>query len=246
MLEIEGLVNQGLLRFDLEFGNSHGFFSASKHFSSFYEGNKVPGNTSYLAKIKSAEITIEDSVGSDGESIFRSSVFKIKSASRLFDMVSRFVVIDSSAGRDAVIDGHRIAHRSSNLYHQYPACRVRVPVSENGWLEFEGAQEGMPREGFEHVFYVRDQGQTELGKIWVVHHRIVATVDAGALILRGCNPRFEGPAPQWVNSCMPPMVKNYLFRIREKKHPNFPIMVVGENEVPAGNAVTLNTKVVLQ
>jgi hypothetical protein len=227
--------------FDVEFGNSHGFFSASRLSSNFYEPGQVFKKNSFSAKIKSASIRVSDFFESLDTGAKRILSFDVLSHALLFDMVSRYVVIATGKNRSAVINGRLVEHRCSNLYHQYIAGHVCVPVGENGWIDFEGTQEGMPKNMFEHVFYVRDEQHVQRGYRWIVHHRIVATSCAERLILRGCNPRFEGPAPAWINDSIPNWIRQRLFRIREERFPNFPLMVIGENTLPAGHRITLTT-----
>lgn len=235
--------NRGLLSFDVEFGNASGFFSGARALPHLYAAPRLPGVVEYDAKLDCAELHVTDRFEGTGDRSTRVLSFAAAGHCELFDVVSRYLVIDTSRRRSAVINGVTVAHRSSNLYHQYPAGLVRVPVGADAWLEFAGAQSGMSQGAFEHVFYVRDELANERGNRWVVHHRIVATSRAHRLVLRGCNPRFEGPAPRWLNSTIPALFKRPLFRIRERRFPRFPFMVIGENPIPDGHKLTLRTTI---
>lgn len=235
-------ININNLNYGTEFGNSLGFFSSNRTFPSIYLTNK--NNTiNYLGKIGSNEIRISELFDFEEKYISRTVTFTSETGIKIFDFVSRFVIIDSSGKRSATINGESISHRSSNLYYQKPAGNVLVPIGENSWLEFSGSQYGMPCQGFEHVFYVRDESTSQSGNKWIVHHRIVATEQAEYFVLRGCNPKFEGPAPKWLNSKVPSWLHRKLFRIRERKFPNFPIMTVAENAVQPGISVCLKTHI---
>lgn len=238
---LSNLVSQQLLLFDVEFGNSHGFFSSNRLFPNLYIPGQVFKKNSFSGQIKSASIRVNDCLETLGTGTKRTLSFDFLSPASLFDMVSRYVVIDTGTQRSAVINGRSVEHKCTNLYQQYEADHVCVPVGKNGWIDFEGTQEGMPKNFFEHVFYVRDEQHDQRGYRWIVHHRIVATSRAERLILRGCNPRFEGPAPAWLNDCIPNWIRQRLFRIREARFPSFPLMVIGENTLPAGHRITLTT-----
>lgn len=238
------LIDRRLLRLDVEFGNVHGFFSAARDWAKNYRPGATPF-CRYEARIRGASLEIQDEAVLSPIMLERRVVFRAQEPSSLFDFVSRFVVSDLGGGRPSAINGMQVPHVSSNLYHQYPAGQVVVPIGHDQWLRFSGRQEGMPADVFEHVFYVRDEPCTGTRDEhrWIVHHRIVATPKADRLRLRGCNPRFEGPVPAWANRLVPGAVQRRLFRIRERHFPNFPVMTVGENGMDPGKCVVLSTRV---
>ncbi len=241
---ISELCDRGLLRFDVEFGNANAFFSASRSLPNIYERGGLEESCAYGAAIKGAELSIAETRSLKGEdTLIRRVSYAPLTDSSLYDAVSRFVVLDTGSGRSARINDREIFHRNSNIYYQYPAGSVRIPIGERNWLDFTGEQIGMPSRGFEHVFYVRDERQVSQGNLWIVHHRVIATLHAERLVVRGCNPRFEGPLPRWANSLIPRALRERLFRIREARYPNFPLMAVGENTLSAGHRLSLTTRI---
>ncbi len=240
---MRALLSQGLVQLDVEFGNVHGFFSGSKSRPVLYGHGRWPEEAEYEARIELASLLVRDEVELQTAGLHRTVSFTPTESSALFDMVSRYVVIDQGGPRSARINGIEVPHRSANLYRQYPARTAMVPVGADQWLSFSGSQSGMPSSGFEHVFYVRDERQGPEGHRWIVHHRVVATELAQMLKLRGCNPRFEGPAPAWLNEAVPRWLHRKLFRIRERRFPGFPVMTIGENTLALGDRVTLASAV---
>lgn len=243
---ISTLVSADLLSFDVEFGNSRGFFSGSGQRPDIYGRGRLPEEVKFAAEIEqgssAAIVCFDSTIVSDVEAR-RSVQFKFSRQSHIFDVVSRYVVIDTSSGRPSKINGQNVEHKSSNTYHQYPADVVKVPIGETAWLEFKGEVEGIPEGLFEHVFYIRDESVDSSGHRWIVHHRAIATELAEQLILRCCNPRFEGPVPSWVNRIIPKLMLRWLFRIRETTFPNFPLMVVGECCFAEGEKITLSSSI---
>ena len=230
------------LQLDVEFGNSHGYFSASKsglHISCF-EQDEV--SSEYDTKIPKSTIRIEDSVVIKKNELSRITSFITKTDSYLFDLVSRFVVL--SDDRCAKIAGCNIWHKCENIYHQYSTSDVLVPVGTEGYLKFQDVN-STGHTNFENVFYIRDEAVEVNGlKRWIVHHRMIVRQHAANLIIRCCHPVFDSPLP-WQN-IYPRALKRKLFRIREKKYPNFPFMAVGESAVSMGYVFDIGTKVVMQ
>lgn len=238
------LFEDGLLRLDVEFGNARTFFSGSKRRPELYSAGSLP-SVDYDAEIPGASFSIGDHVTINGNSLSRSLIAETCGDSLLFDLVSRYVLIDRSRSRQASINGKAVRHACSNLYHQYSAGFVRVPLGRDSWLEFTGSVIGDMPAHFEHVFYVRDEAVVADGNRWIVHHRMIATADAEIMTLRGCNRLLDGPVPGYVNALVPRFIKRRLFRIRERERPNFPFMVVGENRMAARTRIGLRTKVTL-
>lgn len=235
------LLQSKMLRLDVEFGNSHTFFSASK--KGIYLCNKMPltQHVNYEAKIDNAELIINDTASITPLELTRSTEFRAISDSMLFDFVSRFVILSDE--REAEIDGMRIQHCSSNIYHQYPSKTATVPIGKKHFLLFSNAGT-TSHPLFERVFYVRDEGIESSGlRRWIIHHRLIARQQTANLIVRCCHPRFEGPLP--FQNFIPKALKNRLFRIREKQKPNFPFMAVGESPVPRGFKTEICTKIQL-
>lgn len=241
----EYALRNNLLGLDVEYGNSLGFFSGIRDKKSFYKILAKNGAIDFDAEISNASLRIHDEVAIKKTCVSRKTRFTALKNAALFDAVSRFVVVDETASRSAKINNREVHHCESNIYYQYPAGNVQVPIGRDKWLHFTGTAAGVPEGVFEHVFYVRDEFKNNNGNRWIVHHRAVATPLAERLIIRGCNPRFEGPLPEWLNSSVPGWLKQGLFRIRERRWPNFPIMALGENTLRAGHCIELNTQVTL-
>lgn len=238
------LFEDGLLRLDIEFGNARTFFSGSKCRPELYSAGSLP-SADYDAQIPGASLSIGDHVVVESSSLSRTLIAETRDDALLFDLVSRYVLIDQSRSRQASINGIAVGHACSNLYHQYPADVVRVPVGRDSWLEFTGSFIGDMPAHFEHVFYVRDEAVVDGGNRWIVHHRMIATADAEVMTLRGCNRLLDGPVLSYINALVPRFIKRRLFRIRERELPHFPFMVVGENRIAAGTPLGLSTKVTL-
>ncbi len=236
---ISDLLQTQFLRLDVEYGNAHGFFSASKKGIQALTGEQDSESSRYDSQIHHAKISIEDAAISQGCEMIRKTKFKIETETKLYDLVSRFVIF--SDDRKARIAGTEIQHNCRNLYNQYATGNVVVPIGENGHLEFfDDDSEGHP--AFDNVFYIRDEGVEKNGlKRWIVHHRMIAIVDSAELIVRCCHPKFEGPLS--LQKIIPQFIKRKLFRIREELLPNFPFMTVGESTVAANHTFTICTRV---
>lgn len=217
-------INSGDLTIDIEFGNQHGFFSGAR--------DRVCDKETYCKKVINRSFDVDNCVakgkvkelidiGSD--SLVRELDIHAIQDSFLFDFVSRFVVLSNN--RNAYISEMEIKHNNSNIYYQYPDDKpVKVPLGDKHWLEFFNEGSSIEKY-FDNVFYIRDESQPDGRYKWIVHHRKIAKPEYSELILRGCNPRIEGVIP--CQKYLPRIIKNTLFRIREKKYPNFPLMVVG-------------------
>lgn len=218
------IIEKNLLQLDVEFGNAEGFFSASKTDLQASIIKKNDKFSNYDAGICGANLSIGDLIDVKSNGLIRNVQFVPMRDSKLFDLVSRFVVISND--RCARIAGNEVKHTCKNIYHQYKTDDVIVPVGTDNYLKFQG-QNSKGHPSFETVFYIRDEGIEKDGmKRWIVHHRIIVDQNAANLIVRSCNPVLEGPLPmQWM---IPALIKRKLFRIRERKLPNFPLMTVGE------------------
>ncbi|THB65905.1 MAG: hypothetical protein D6B27_07620 [Gammaproteobacteria bacterium] len=235
---------QGMNRYiqpDVEYGNSIGFYSASKAKDLPYSALvSKPSGFIWNGALEKTSISIKDSFFLNKTKLDRKLEFSLNEESLLFDFVSRFVVISKNE-RPAEIAGQKVEHKSSNIYRQYSACHSAiVPVGNDLLLEFSSIGAEIPP-GFDEVFYIRDESQRAGIYRWIVHHRLIVNPLKANLILRCCNPRFEGVVP-W-QKFIPGQLKRQLFRIREKALPSFPFMVVGEVSVSAGADVKLHTKV---
>ena len=236
---VTDLLKSQLLRLDVEFGNAKGFFSASKSGIRSLNAPPLPQTSEYDACIADASVKINDSIIVQAHELTRSTQFTAQQNSRLFDFVSRFVVLSSD--REATIDNKDIRHNCKNIYHQYPADSVIVPIGTEHFLHFtDDNTAGHPL--FDRVFYVRDESIESNGmKRWIVHHRLIVKQHIAQLIVRCCHPNFEGPLP--FQDLIPQALKNRLFRIRESQKPNFPFMAVGESPFSANHQVDIRTRI---
>lgn len=232
-------IQNGDLTIDIEFGNQHGFFSGTRDNVcdiEIYNKNvidRVIDIDNCVAKGKVKEL-----MSIENDSLFRVLELNVTQDSFLFDFVSRYVVLSNN--RNAYISDVKIKHNNSNIYYQHSADKpVKVPLGNNHWLEFFDL-ESSTESYFDNVFYIRDESQSNGQCKWVVHHRKIVKPEYAELILRGCNPKIEGVIPyqEWI----PEIIKKALFRIREKKYPNFPLMTVGVVNV-INNPLKLITKI---
>lgn len=209
---------------DIEFGNQHGFFSGTRDgFCDKETYDEKVIDRSFSVDNCVAKGDVKELVNIKSDLLVRELDLNAIKDSFLFDFVSRFVVLSND--RNAYISDVEIKHNNSNIYYQYSDNNpVKVPLGDKHWLEF--FDEGSSKEKyFDNVFYVRDESQANGSYKWVVHHRKIVKPEYSELILRGCNPRIEGVIPY--QKYLPRFIKNALFRIREKKYPNFPLMTVG-------------------
>lgn len=240
------LISNRLFNFDVEFGNAQGYFSGEAaglvdpalYYDSFER--KMVG-TIFDRVMNIHETYKRPSNTEEGyETAQRCLCFTPQQEFSLYDFVSRFII--ESNDRSGYIAGRSIRHLDRNIYEQHSVSEVIVPVGESGWLKFYDMGRSVP-DGFEAVFYLRDVSTTLDGrKRWIVHHRFIARPERAKLVLRGCNPRFEGPLPY--EYFLPKVFKRLFYRIREAHLPNFPIMTVGEFPIPADRKVCIDTKIV--
>lgn len=238
---IPHLLQSQMLQLDVEYGNAQGFFSASKSGRHSLPVTPPAQSSEYNTKIPGVSIAIIDSSVATNIELTRSTRFKALQESRLFDLVSRFVVLSND--RPARIAATEIWHSSKNIYHQYATTDVIVPIGTNGYLRFsDNASTGHPL--FENVFYIRDEAVEKNGlKRWIVHHRMIVDPQSTNLIVRCCHPKLEGPLP--LQSIIPHALKKLLFRIRERRLPNFPLMSVGESAVETSHTFDIRTRIQL-
>ncbi len=234
---INHLFSAGNLVLDVEFGNSHRFFSASKNnFLPNYENSE---SSHVSAMIPAATLDITDTVKFETGQFTRDLSFLALERSYLFDAVSRFVVY-SQSNRPAYIASKEIWHSNSNIYHQYPYAKPRLPIGDNEWITFGDNLSDLPS-GFDNVFYIRDESHDEKGYRWIVHHRFIAKIDSAHLIVRGCHPKFNKPFK--LQAIWPEWLKRKLYRIRESNYPFFPIQSVGEVSIPENKKFSIRTKI---
>ena len=234
----------GLLSLDVEYGNSDSFYSAIKSQSFPYYIDRLECNQLHLFKwegrLVRSKVEIEDEVFKNADRIERALKFNFIDESSLYDLVSRFVVYSNNSRVAKILD-KVIQHESSNLYHQYSAnSSLCVPIGDDQYLHFSSAARKIPS-GFDEVFYVRDEAVINGKYRWIVHHRLIANPNKANLVVRSCHPKIEGVLPgQYL---LPKLLKHYLFRIRERKYPNFPVMCVGEIDIPKGECAFISTTV---
>jgi hypothetical protein len=236
---MKGLVQN--IEFDVEFGNSIGFFSGKKsgHYSNatFKENKKLTLNGSLDKTSVSVLDTYQDT---ELNEILRKTQFTALNNSQLFDLVSRFVV--QSENDTARINNKNIFHNSSNIYHQMNVDEdsvIKIPI-DNGWIVFKPTKTHQ-QDGFKQVFYLRDESNKNGQYRWIVHHRLIADASHAKMILRCCHPVMEGVVP--FEKLIPRFMKIPLFRIRESTYPNFPFMVVGESTLFQGQSIELKTRI---
>lgn len=235
------VISNNLLSLDIEFGNAAGFFSGHKNNVCSNEKYAESFDRVFIPTLEKTGLEIRENYFISSDEINRNICYLVKGESKIFDLVSRYVVLSDS--RPAFIDKKIITHACSNIYHQFPVGKVKVPIGNNGWLYFSD-NNSTEHPFFNSVFYVRDEAVEENGmKRWVVHHRKIVKQEVANLIVRSCNPRLEGELPfQWI---IPRFLKKELFRIREAKFPNFPIMAVGEVLLNSGFHAKINTTIKL-
>lgn len=230
------------LHYDTEFGNQFSYFSGVKNIDDYSNyGKKGHGALlTYEASIEGAKAEIQDKIEFNGyNKVTREILFSPIGNSQLFDFVSRYVVETKSS--KAYIAGKTIHHESSNIYHQYLSndCLVEVPLCDDKKIVFKENSASI-EPYFDNVFYLRDESSDKGVYRWIVHHRKIVKLEESELIVRGCNPRIEGVLP--FNKIIPKFMKKPLFRIREKRYPNFPIMAVGVANV-SGFILKLKTDI---
>nr|BCN22448.1 hypothetical protein [Vibrio mimicus] len=212
---------------DVEFGNQYSFYSGIKNIDVYKYPLKELSDecVSVKAEIRGAAGEVKDNLYLCDKGLYKRSVtFHPKRNSEIFDFVSRYVITTTSP--IASIGGRKVEHKSSNVYHQYPSKKnpVKVPLSCGRTVIFSEVSASI-EENFDNVFYLRDESFENGEYKWIVHHRKIVKKNSSRLIVRSCNPRFEGVLP--FDNMIPGFVKRLLFRIRERKFPNFPLMAVG-------------------
>jgi len=240
--ELIRLSHQGLLHLDVEYGNASYFYSGVKRKGAQHLGGafRVREYLQWKGDLARTDVLISDDVSVRESCLERNLTFAIQGKSEVFDFVSRFVVY-SFNDRAGYIDGKAFRHNSKNIYRQFAVkSEVSVPVGKGAYLKFASLGVQVP-DGFEEVFYIRDESKDSLGYRWIVHHRLIVNPKKVRLVLRSCNPRFEGVIP--FERFLPNILKRPLFRVREARFPNFPIMVVGEAMLSQGQAASLRTQV---
>nr|ELR5228275.1 hypothetical protein [Providencia rettgeri] len=213
------------ISYDIEYGNQYTFFSASKTIKEYSSLNKENFSFQFHSKIEGASGKIIDTCNQNGNySILRNVTFHPDDDCYLFDLVSRFVIHTNIP--TAYIANNEVNHTNSNIYYQHASsqCTVEIPL-DNEWKLVFREESASQEKFFNNVFYLRDEANKNGVYRWVVHHRKIVNIDAAELIIRGCNPRFEGVLP--FNNIIPRFIKKSLFRIRETRYPNFPFMAVG-------------------
>lgn len=235
---------KGSLSLDIEFGNSQGFYSGKKSQSlPYHNGDSSSLNSWYWeGAVGRKIISISESWKLEQNEVQRDIEFCPQSDTELYDLVSRFVV-ESVSSKSACIANKYFEHTSKNIYYQFEDFGdVIIPVSDSQYLKFSSLGCDVP-EGFQEVFYIRDESENNDVKRWVVHHRLIVKLPDANLIVRSCNPRYEGPLP--CQNLIPWFVKKLFFRIRESKYPSFPLMSVGEVLLPSKSVAKISTKITL-
>lgn len=244
MTSLECLSKAGVFYLDVEYGNASHFYSGVKHRGSPHLGGglRCPGAFKWGGSLIYTNVNLSDTLCLSGKCLERQLSFDICSESRIYDFVSRFVIYSDDA-RPGRINGKDYSHKSNNIYYQFPVGgEVSVPVSKSQRVRFESLGAEVPK-GFNEVFYIRDEGRDDKGYRWIVHHRLIVDPFQVRLILRSCNPRFEGRLP--LEQYLPHTLKRPFFRIRECRYPNFPFMAVGEACLSKGCRASISTAVEL-
>jgi len=238
------LLHEGDLLLDIEFGNVHGFFSAHREAGPFIPDDSGRSRT-LTGRLTGASMRLHDSVQMTRATLSRDLSVSAVDRSETYDVVNRFVVIDRSASRSAWIAGQLIQHRQQSRYHQFPAGRMVVPVGLDHWLIIDSTVVGNPPEGMQHLTYLRDEPSPGVGNRWIVHQRLLAQPQRTSLHLRGCHPLYNEAFPKVVESLVPSVVKRRLYRIRETRCPNSPVMAVSHAVWATGTQLTLHTDIKL-
>ncbi|HFQ5583141.1 TPA: hypothetical protein ACGVBR_002506 [Vibrio vulnificus] len=223
--------DNNIFQLDIEFGNENTYFSGKRNISlyQFPYDMDTEFSISFEAEIEGAKGKVTDKIDKVSDNVWhRNVMFHAYSDSHLFDFVSRYVIRTRSP--IAYINNKLVKHQCSNIYHQFLSSdlTVEVPIDDNLSLIFRELYSSQ-EDSFDNVFYLRDESIENETYTWVVHHRKIVKIDQAKLVLRGCNPRFEGVLP--FQKIVPQFLKKPLFRIRESKYPSCPIMAVGVVDV---------------
>lgn len=225
--------------FDVEYGNSISFYSASKSQNHNTQKKNAAFHFNLFGRLEKTELRVTDELKIIDKELVRETSFLALSDSILFDLVSRFVVrSDEPLAR---INGYDYRHSQENLYYQYEVKEdslVEINTS-HGKLIFE-PKIFEPPKGFKQVIYIRDEKQEDGSFIWIVHHRVIADENMAKLVFRCCHPKLEGVVK--FQQFIPKYIKRKFFRIRERKYPNCPFMSVSEAILKKGYILKLITK----
>jgi hypothetical protein len=139
---MHAVLHQRSLSLGIEYGNVHGFFSDAKAHP-HAEAKAFDGGVRELTgDLRGASVRMEDRVQIDSDHLSRRLTFTMLDDARLYDLVSRFVVIDRSGVREGWINGQAVGHRARSVYHQFPASEAVVPVGHAHWLRARFRVEG--------------------------------------------------------------------------------------------------------
>ncbi|WP_421312022.1 hypothetical protein [Aeromonas veronii] len=224
-------IENDIFQIDIEFGNENTYFSGKRNIIPYQTPYDIDTefSISFEAEIEGAKGKVSDKIEKVANNVWHRNVsFYTYSDSHLFDFVSRYVVKTKSP--IAYINNKVVKHQCSNIYYQCLSSNltVEVPIDDNFNLIFRelcSSQE----DSFDNVFYLRDESIDNGTYKWIVHHRKIVKIEQAKLILRGCNPRFEGVLP--FQHLVPQILKKPFFRIRESRYPRCPIMAVGVVDV---------------
>ena len=227
---------------DIEYGNRHGFFSLTKSTSSILKKAQPLSQNQIRVQLPGAPLLVQDTQWVGNTDMTRALRGQTDTeGAALYDFVSRFIVLGDC--RPAYIDDLEVMHAEKNIYHQYSATTVRVPVYDEGYLVFSENGSTHP-DIFDNVFYIRDERVTDSGeRVWIVHHRLIAKKHLADFFLRICNPRLGNLT--FGVSWMPKCFINATYRIRERRFPNCPVMTLGTVTLPPQRAIELKTKIAL-
>ena len=238
-MDLRSLTNKNILNLDFEFGNRHGTFSGTSETNINFKNLEGVFNT-YSSKLSKNNVFICETRKYSNYKLIREIQLKPKSSINLFDFVSRFTVLTKSK-KPAEICGHKILHKSSNIYYQKKASNVIIPINDKKSIIFENLTHDV-NQGFDNVMYVRDECIESNFYKWVVHHRLIA--NNSNFVLIGCNRIIKGEIT--LQNLVPKYLKKFFYRIREKSLPNFPFMVINEKIVDNNKPLNIKTKLYIK
>lgn len=235
-MQISNLIKDNILSFGIEYGNCFGTYSSMDESIAINRKNTI--NT-FLNK---KNIIIDESRELKNNILNRKIHFIPNEDIKLYDMVSRFLIITNS-DKPAMINGILISNKGSDQYHQYPVEDAKIPINENFHLEFKN-KNNILQKNFNDLIYIRDTKESKDGrKQWILHHRLIAKSDQ-ELKLVFCT-RFYNKTQNIIDGLCPRYIKKKLFRIRETTHPNSPIMSISQTKLNKNEKMEINTSITL-
>jgi hypothetical protein len=154
----------------------------------------------------------------------------------LFDAVLRWG-FSTDAVRNLRVGNTAVAYERRNLYHQYPVDTVSFDLCGHPVMIQASRTAALPS-GFKEVFYARDASEG-----WIVHHRVIVA-EPSEYYLRGCTRLWQGTMTTSKTACHRfSGLRDFLYLVRERRIPRFPVQLMGDVRLAAGESVCLQHKV---